>query len=150
MRRLLTSLLLAIALVSATPLPAAATTITITSQTLPNFNWLPRKSGTGVVLLRIYADRPFTQNVSPFTTIQPGSPQSGQTYLQKKCDLSAPDASGNQVLTIPQLTIDSTVDSLDSAGRGARYSAYFFEASSGRLLAVYGGFESFEIPAIFS
>lgn len=105
-------------------------TITISSQDITNF----RYSATSVYL-RLYLDRGFVTSAG--TPLQPSSPNSGGWYKQVTCTVAS------NTLTIPSFTIDSTVDGLDTTV--ARYSAFFFDASNGRQLGVYSGFESFKV-----
>jgi hypothetical protein len=115
---------------------ARATTITIPSQTVPNF----QARSSGPVFLRIFLNRAFIANNGTGvagTPLQPSSPSSNNYYLQLTCSLAG------TTLTIPSFTIDSTTDGLDI--NTATYSAYFFD-STGAQIGVYAGFEQFRVP----
>src|SRR5690348_7416070 len=115
---------------------ARATTITIPSQTVPNF----QARSSGPIFLRIFLNRAFVANNGTGvagTPLQPSSPSSNNYYLQLTCTLAG------TTLTIPSFTIDSTTDGLDI--NTATYSAYFFD-STGAQIGVYAGFEQFRVP----
>jgi hypothetical protein len=115
---------------------ARATTITVPSQTVPNF----QARSSGPVFLRIFLNRAFVANNGTGvagTPQQPSSPASNNYYLQLTCTLAG------TTLTIPSFTIDSTTDGLDI--NTATYSAYFFD-STGAQIGVYAGFEQFRVP----
>src|SRR5262249_27461045 len=107
---------------------ARATTITITSQTVPNF----QARTSGPIYLRIYVNQSFV--TSGGVPLQASSPGSNSFYQQITCSLAG------GVISIPQFTIDSTTDGLDITT--ATYSAVWFDAT-GAQLQPFAGFERF-------
>jgi hypothetical protein len=91
------------------------------------------------VLLRFYADRRFTVSDSS-KIIQPGTPGSSGWYKQYGVSVIANTA------YIPQITLDSTVDAVNSAERNAKYQAGFYTSGGGDIQA-FACFEQFAVPA---
>jgi hypothetical protein len=110
-----------------------ATEITIQSTTVSGW----RHSNTSP-RLRIYLSKPFVTSTGT-TVTQSGSPQSGGIfYTEYTCSVAA------NVLTIPAVTLHSTIDALTN--NDAKYSAYFYTAA-GAQIQPYQGFTSFALPA---
>jgi hypothetical protein len=85
------------------------------------------------IVLRIYALNSFLTSDSQL--VQAGAPGSTFFYKEVVCSLSGTD------LTIPELVLDSTTDSL-SVPPAAQYSAWFHK-TSGDAVAPFGSFTSF-------
>src|SRR5260370_14712402 len=110
---------------------ARATTITVPSQTIKNF----QARTAGPIFLRIYVNQAFV--TSDGTPLQPSSSGSNNYYLQLTCTLAG------TTLTIPSFTIDSTTDGQDI--NTATYGAMFFDAT-GAQIQTFAGFERFRLP----
>jgi hypothetical protein len=112
---------------------AHATSISIQSQQVPNFQ------GTGTIKLRIFLnDRGFI--TSDGIPLQPGSPANNRFYKEVSCSLVG------TTLTIASFTIDSTDDGLDI--NTATYSAYFYSGNT--QLQRYDGFDRFRVPHVIA
>ena len=136
--RYLSLVVLALAFVVASAVPASATTITVQSIVIPNYRVALNPGET--LYLVIYADRPFISSAG--IPIQAGSPANGRWYKRVTCSVVGTD------VTIPSFTLDSTTDAQDIPGKAARYSAYFY--ANTRNLGQYGGFESFRLLPVYT
>jgi hypothetical protein len=91
------------------------TLVTLQTETItPRWNW-----GGSVAYLRIYASTPFYASNGEY--IASGVPHSKGFYKQYTCTVSG------TVLTIPQVELQST---LDSTVQNARYSAYLYDSAA--------------------
>jgi hypothetical protein len=114
-------LLFAIFVLLACPLSAAATTLTVQSQTINNV-FAPGISASNPPTLRIYATRPFISNDTPPGVVPSGTPQNGAYYLAIACTYSA------GVVTIPSFSLICTTDS--PTAPDALYNFYLYLGSS--------------------
>src|SRR5882762_6728165 len=109
--------------------------ITISTATIPG--WSGNTSG---VALRIYTNADFTAQTG---TIYPKSiPANGSlgTFFQSyACAVSGGS------LTIPIVTLDSTVDSPDNPG--ASYAAMLWDTTTGKAIQPFGTFSKFSLLA---
>jgi hypothetical protein len=111
--------------------------ITIAAVTLADWR------GNAAVSLRIYTNADFTAqsgNIHP-KSVQSNGASLGTFYRSVDCTV---DGAGN-ALTIPQLQLDSTVDSPDNPA--ATYSAVLFDETSGEPVQQFGTRGSFAMPA---
>jgi hypothetical protein len=92
------------------------------------------------VELRIYADSAF-QPAGETYIVQPGAPGSGAWH--RRVAASVVNELGTNNLYIPQITLDSTTDSLTN--QAARYYAAFYRPE-GAFIQTYADFESFAVP----
>ena len=112
--------------------------ITIAAVTLQD--WQGNASG---ISLLIYTNADFTAQSG---NIHPKSAQSNPASLgtfYKSVPCTADDQAAT--LAIPQVQLDSTVDSPDNPG--ATYSAVIFDTVSGKPVQAFGTKESFDVPA---
>lgn len=136
--RYLSLVILALAFVGVSAIPASATTMTIQSIVIPQFQQTLNPGET--LYLVIYVDRPFISSAG--IPIQAGSPQTGRWYKRVTCTVVGTN------VTIPAFTLDSTTDAQDIPGKAARYSAYWY--ANTRMLGQYGGFESFRVLPVYT
>lgn len=136
--RYISLVVLALAFVVASAVPASATTITVQSIVIPNMRQALNPGET--LYLVIYVDRPFISSAG--IPIQAGSPANGRWYKRVTCSVVGTD------VTIPSFTLDSTTDAQDISGKAARYSAFFY--ANTRNLGQYGGFESFRLLPVYT
>lgn len=111
--------------------------ITIAAVTLPD--WQGNEAG---IELLIYANSEFTAQSGTIhaKSVRSNSASLGTFFKSVPCTV---DGTGN--LTIPQLQLDSTVDSPDNPG--ATFSAVLFDTASGQMIQAFGTRECFGIPA---
>lgn len=136
--RYISLVILALAFIGVSAIPASATTMTIQSIVIPQFQQTLNPGET--LYLVIYADRPFISSAG--IPIQAGSPQTGRWYKRVTCTVVGTN------VTIPAFTLDSTTDAQDIPGKAARYSAYWY--ANTRMLGQYGGFESFRVLPVYT
>ena len=110
--------------------------ITIASVTVPN--WQGSASG---VSLRVYANQSFTAQSG---NIVPKSVLSNLASLGTFFDSTACTVSAGS-LTIPAVTLESTVDSPDEPG--ATYSAVLWDGASGQPIQTFGTQGSFPVQS---
>ena len=90
--------------------------------------------------MRIIVDKKFTPNGADYV-VQPGAAGDATGfYKQVGCTYK------NGQIVVPTMSLDSMVDSPNSADRSAKYSAFFYRVD-GSLIKPYQGFTSFQIPA---
>lgn len=92
------------------------------------------------VELRVYADSAF-QPAGETYVVQPGAPGSGAWH--RRVAASIVNEFGINNLYIPQITLDSTTDSITN--QAARYYAAFYRPE-GAFIQTYDCFESFALP----
>jgi hypothetical protein len=111
--------------------------ITIAAVTLPDW----QGNATGISLL-IYTNSEFTAQSGTIhaKSVRSNLASLGTFFKSVPCTV---DGTGD--LVIPQLQLDSTVDSPDNPG--ATYSAVIFDATSGKPVQPFGTKECFEVPA---
>lgn len=93
-----------------------------------------------VLLLRIYADKPFWPNGVNYV-VQPGSPSTPNGFWKQ-----VPCSIINGSIYIPEVVLPSMLDAPTASDRTARYSAFFFSTANA-LIQPYAGFTSFQLPA---
>lgn len=108
--------------------------ITVTQYVVPDWR------GPTTVELRIYCNNGFL--TSDGKTIQAGSPDGNQNYLTVACSVVGTN------LTIAQFNIDSTTDGQDS--HTSRYSAVFFDTSTGQKIQTFDLFGAFTVNNIWA
>jgi hypothetical protein len=141
MKNLVQLLLAVVAVLVLCVVPVEATTISVASRTIQNWQYT-----TSNVQLRIYANKAFI--TSDGRPVLPGSPNGGNVYKTLTCTVVT-DGAGGYTLTIPAFTLDSTTDAQDPPGMTATYSAWFY-TTTGRQIAPFAGFESFRILPVYA
>jgi hypothetical protein len=109
--------------------------ITIAAVTIPNW-----QGAAANVSLRIYANDSFTAQSGAIVpqTVLTNAPSLGTFFKTVPCSI----ASG--ALTIPLLTLESTVDSPDNPD--ATYAAVFWDEASQQLIQPFGTESEFSLP----
>ncbi|HMF57463.1 MAG TPA: glycosyl hydrolase family 28-related protein, partial [Pyrinomonadaceae bacterium] len=109
-----------------------ATTITISSKTVPNIQW-----GGTTATLRIYSSQNFM--ASDGTPVLAGTVGSTDVYLPISCTISG------TTLTVPSFTLQSTLDGADRTD--ALYTAVFYDSRGNQKSILLGNFAVPATPA---